>query len=538
MILALSVPTVSGINFLAKASADPVCIELPITNASASGHSQANVPQNVIDGKLGTRWSAQGRGSWISLDLGRIADICHVDVAWYRGNVRQSTFTLSSSVDGKTFTTLIQSGQSLRTINLQRYDIAEGKARFVKVTVDSSTENNWASITEIKVFGDSNNNSNSNFNSIQDTAKPFVSIDNPAQNSEIFTTSPSSTTTSVSITGKASELGGSIRLVEVRTENTPFRPANPTSSSSSGSWATWTSSVTLSIGNHQITARATDSSGNQQIFSISVKVSQKEINSNVESVSSMQTKPTSGSTSKIPAGVDLFDPHKKDIAMQLVSSAENSSLDWRAQYKYIEDIGDGRGYTAGIMGFCSGTGDMLEVVQYYTQLKPNNILAKYIPALERVEGTSSHKGLDPNYVNDWKNAASDPLFQQAQDHERDMVYFNPAVQQAKADGLQALGQFIYFDAIVMHGPGSDPESFGGIRAASMHNAKTPKQGGDEIAYLNAFLDARIAVMHKEAAHDDTSRIDTEQRVFLQQGNLALNTPLRWNTYGDPYTILQ
>jgi chitosanase len=67
-----------------------------------------------------------------------------------------------------------------------------------------------------------------------------------------------------------------------------------------------------------------------------------------------------------PAGVGLDDPHKKEIAMELVSSAENSSLDWKAQYKYIEDIHDGRGYTAGIIGFCSGTGDMLELVQHYT----------------------------------------------------------------------------------------------------------------------------------------------------------------------------
>nr|WP_318767307.1 chitosanase [Lactiplantibacillus carotarum] len=40
----------------------------------------------------------------------------------------------------------------------------------------------------------------------------------------------------------------------------------------------------------------------------------------------------------------------------LVSSAENSSLDYRQQYRYIEDIHDGRGYTAGIIGFTSGTG--------------------------------------------------------------------------------------------------------------------------------------------------------------------------------------
>jgi chitosanase len=220
----------------------------------------------------------------------------------------------------------------------------------------------------------------------------------------------------------------------------------------------------------------------------------------------------------------------------LVSTAENSSLDWKAQYKYIEDIQDGRGYTAGIIGFCSGTGDMYDLVKLYARRKPGNVLAKYLPALEKVNGSASHKGLDPNYPKDWQKAAKDPVFQKCQNDERDRVYFNPAVKQAIADGLQALGQFCYYDAIVMHGPGSGPVSFGGIRATAMKKAKTPARGGDQVKYLSAFLDARKAAMKKEAAHDDTSRVDTAQRVFLKSGNLDLDTPLRWKTYGEPYRI--
>ena len=236
------------------------------------------------------------------------------------------------------------------------------------------------------------------------------------------------------------------------------------------------------------------------------------------------------------APVDLTDPHKKDIAMQLVSSAENSSLDWKAQYKYIEDIDDGRGYTGGIIGFCSGTGDMLDLVELYTRQEPGNVLAKYLPALRKVNGSDSHKGLDPNFTKDWKTAAKDTVFQNAQNSERDRVYFDPAVKQAKADGLRALGQFIYYDAIVMHGPGDDPVSFGGIRKTAMKKAKTPAQGGDEKTYLNAFLDARKAAMKTEEAHSDTSRVDTEQRVFLTAGNLDLDPPLNWKVYGDSYSI--
>ncbi|MEV7598025.1 chitosanase [Kitasatospora sp. NPDC089797] len=241
-----------------------------------------------------------------------------------------------------------------------------------------------------------------------------------------------------------------------------------------------------------------------------------------------------GASSGASAG--LNDPRMKDIAQQLVSSAENSSLKWQAQFAYIEDIKDGRGYTGGIIGFCSGTGDMLDLVKHYEQLKPGNPLSRYLPALQKVNGSASHAGLDPDFVSDWKKAAEDPAFQQAQTDERDRVYFNPAVMQAQTDGLHALGQFAYYDAIVMHGPGDEPVSFGGIRAAAMKKARTPAQGGDEKTYLAAFLDARRAAMKTEAAHEETDRVDTEQEVFLRAGNLDLHTPLVWKVYGESFHI--
>ncbi|WKX06336.1 chitosanase [Streptomyces sp. NL15-2K] len=236
------------------------------------------------------------------------------------------------------------------------------------------------------------------------------------------------------------------------------------------------------------------------------------------------------------AAPGLDDPAKKEIAMKLVASAENSSLDWKAQYKYIEDIGDGRGYTAGIIGFCSGTGDMLDLVELYTDRKPGNVLAKYLPALRRVNGTDSHDGLDPAFPADWRRAAQDTVFQRAQNDERDRVYFDPAVRQGKADGLGVLGQFAYYDAIVMHGDGNDPAGFRNIRKRALRKAQPPAQGGDEVTYLHAFLDARVWAMKQEEAHSDTSRVDTAQRVFLRNGNLNLNPPLHWKVYGDSYHI--
>ncbi len=235
-----------------------------------------------------------------------------------------------------------------------------------------------------------------------------------------------------------------------------------------------------------------------------------------------------------PTGLDRTD--RKEIAMELVSSAENSTLEWREQYRYLEDIGDGRGYTGGIIGFCSGTGDMLDLVRRYTRAHPGNPLERFLPALRRVDGTDSHAGLGRPFVRAWHRAAGTTGFQRAQDAERDRVYFDPAVRRAKRDGLRTLGQFVYYDAMVMHGPGSDPLSFGGIRRAAMRHADTPAEGGSEARYLDAFLDARKRVMRSEEAHEDTSRIDTAQRRFLRERNFGLRPPLTWHVYGDRFHI--
>ncbi|MFC4468126.1 chitosanase [Streptomyces xiangluensis] len=236
----------------------------------------------------------------------------------------------------------------------------------------------------------------------------------------------------------------------------------------------------------------------------------------------------------LPPG--LAAPQKKELANKLVASAENSTLNWRDQYGYIEDIGDGQGYTAGIVGFCTGTHDLLVLVERYTKDHPDNGLARYLPALRKVDGTDSHEGLDPGFTAAWKKEAEVAVFREAQNEVRDRIYFEPAVRLAKLDGLGTLGQFIYYDAMVMHGPGIGPKGFYGLRERAVSEANTPAEGGKEKAYLDIFLDIRRAAMKSRKSHRDTSRIDTAQRRFLYDGNLALETPLEWAMYGETFRV--
>jgi hypothetical protein len=135
-----------------QAYALATCDKLPVSAVAASGND-GNVPSNVVDNNLGTRWSNLGQGSWIQFDLGSKKSICSVDIAWYRGDIRQNNFVISVSDDGTTFTNKLTGTSNLGTA-AEKYTLPGGtEGRYVRITVNGNTENDWASINEISVFG-------------------------------------------------------------------------------------------------------------------------------------------------------------------------------------------------------------------------------------------------------------------------------------------------------------------------------------------------------------------------------------------------
>jgi hypothetical protein len=133
----------------------PTCQKLPTGNVAAIGDDGVNRPANAIDNNLNTRWSNLGVGSWIQADLGAgQMTTCSIDITWYNGNQRQNNFVISVSNDGNTFTPVFTGKSSGTTLSPERYNLpANTVDRFVRITVNGNTENNWASITEIAVNG-------------------------------------------------------------------------------------------------------------------------------------------------------------------------------------------------------------------------------------------------------------------------------------------------------------------------------------------------------------------------------------------------
>src|SRR5918996_3438907 len=128
---------------------------IPHTNGVSAKGNDGHLPQNTLDNNANTRWSNFGFPSWIQYDLGTSQPICDVDISWYRGNFRINTFTISASNDKVNYQTIFTGQSSGNSISLQRYDVTDTNARYVRITVIGNTENNWASISEVDINGDS-----------------------------------------------------------------------------------------------------------------------------------------------------------------------------------------------------------------------------------------------------------------------------------------------------------------------------------------------------------------------------------------------
>jgi hypothetical protein len=198
----------------------------------------------------------------------------------------------------------------------------------------------------------------------------------------------------------------------------------------------------------------------------------------------------------------LTDGQKKKAA-GLTSIWENSTPN--LQYGYCENIGDGRGFTAGRAGFCTGTGDAIVVVQCYSAAKPGNALEKFIPALVAIEkkfvetngalqGTTNTLG---GYCSAWSGAGSDPVFRACQDSAVDAVYYGAALQKAHDKKFtKALTIVSLWDAQIMHG--ETDTKFGTVVMMGMADKMVPLSDSptamEESNWLGAFHKIRAQIM--------------------------------------------
>src|ERR1051326_5151068 len=101
-----------------------------------------------------------------------------------------------------------------------------------------------------------------------------------------------------------------------------------------------------------------------------------------------------GNRPNLKRGSEGMTPEQRRRADQIISVFENNTLE--IQYDYVEELGDGRGVTAGRAGFTSATGDLVMVVERYVARKPDSPLKQYMIRLQALaeEEDGSTEGLE------------------------------------------------------------------------------------------------------------------------------------------------
>ena len=126
---------------------------LSVAGVTASSHQDGNPPEHMIDGDLGTRWSAFGAGESAVFELSECEVVDAISVAFYRGDTRTAALMLDVSIDGSEWTNVFSGESSGTTNGLQPFDIDNQTACFVRLVGLGNAENQWNSITEVQING-------------------------------------------------------------------------------------------------------------------------------------------------------------------------------------------------------------------------------------------------------------------------------------------------------------------------------------------------------------------------------------------------
>ena len=141
--------------------------KLTVTTSSAYSYSFNNRSSYTIDSKTSTRWTSSftpstgktGFGydsTWIQWDLGSLKSVSYMNISWYVGSSRTTSFKLEISDNGTTWTELRAKANSTgTTASLEKYDFSDATGRYVRLISYGNNTNSPTStnITEIEIYG-------------------------------------------------------------------------------------------------------------------------------------------------------------------------------------------------------------------------------------------------------------------------------------------------------------------------------------------------------------------------------------------------
>jgi hypothetical protein len=149
----------AGAVFAAPGVARAADVEItPAASAVTASTDDGDVPGNVVDNDYTTRWSGQGVGAWLQLDLGTVHTVTHIKVAVYQGDTRENVFQLQYW-DGSAWHTAFDGHSSGTSTGLESFTfpaVQTSKVRYVGdgyISDGDGSTGTWNSLSEVEVWG-------------------------------------------------------------------------------------------------------------------------------------------------------------------------------------------------------------------------------------------------------------------------------------------------------------------------------------------------------------------------------------------------
>jgi poly(beta-D-mannuronate) lyase len=128
-----------------------------ISGATDDGtHNTDQGPENSIDNDTDTasRWSSEGVGKEIIFDLGEVKPLSALQLLWFKGDERTTSFSIETSTDNSTWTNKIanQTSSGVST-DFEVVNLNESvDTRYIKLIGLGNSDSEWNSLIEAQAF--------------------------------------------------------------------------------------------------------------------------------------------------------------------------------------------------------------------------------------------------------------------------------------------------------------------------------------------------------------------------------------------------
>jgi hypothetical protein len=131
---------------------DESTCQIPISNIVASNTEPGYHPFALLDCDTQTEWRVNGVGEYLTLELSEEELLSSIEIAFWNGNARTSSFEILTSLDGITYTSLGNFISGGTTLDYESFTFPEVNANNLRIICNGNSNSDWNQYTGVRLY--------------------------------------------------------------------------------------------------------------------------------------------------------------------------------------------------------------------------------------------------------------------------------------------------------------------------------------------------------------------------------------------------